>query len=122
MKKYGKFDTLQALISSYASLEAEFTKRCQQLCCLESELDRLRRENAELKALDKCVVSERAANAAEIDDETRDRVIREYLASIPKGGVKLLSSSSGSVTLAPLRRPKTLKEAKEIADYVIRHN
>lgn len=40
----GKFKTVSALLSAYESLEAEFTKRCQQLSGLRNELETLKRE------------------------------------------------------------------------------
>lgn len=40
----GKFKTVSALLSAYESLEAEFTKRCQQLRGLRNELETLKRD------------------------------------------------------------------------------
>lgn len=114
MKKYGKFDTLQALLTAYASLEAEFTKRCQTMAQLQKEIDSLTAE----------ITQERRhkRNEEENAEKKKEEIIREYLISLPRNGAVAFMPHSSAVPLAPVKRPHTLKEAKELADYFIRRN
>ncbi len=116
MKKYGKFDTLQALLSAYASLEAEFTKRCQTVAELAKRVDEL---TALLEA--KAEENPRKTNA-EQDAAYREAIIKDYLTSLTRGADVVVMPPSGAVPLAPIKKPHNLKEAKELADYVIRRS
>lgn len=49
------------------------------------------------------------------------KVIADYLRSLSHtGGVRLLGESVGKSALAPLKKPKTLSEAKKLAELYIK--
>lgn len=61
---FGKFDSLQALLNAYNNLEAQFTKRSQELRSLERENESLKREQAELIRAESQTVQDETGSAA----------------------------------------------------------
>lgn len=61
---FGKFDSLQALLNAYNNLEAQFTKRSQELKSLERENESLKREQAELTRAESQTVQDETGSAA----------------------------------------------------------
>ncbi|MCL2369964.1 MAG: hypothetical protein FWC80_01870 [Firmicutes bacterium] len=54
-------------------------------------------------------------------DSIRDKIIDDYLHSLAaNNGVRILSGRIGAMPLTPLERPKTLREAKVVADKLLR--
>jgi len=54
-------------------------------------------------------------------ERIRDNIISDYLQSLAaNNGVRILNGRIGAVPLTPPERPRTLKEAKEIADKMMR--
>ena len=62
---YGKFNSAEALLKAYNGLEAEFTKRSQELKRLERELEELKAEQTEGDKTEAIVVTSES-----VDDET----------------------------------------------------
>lgn len=98
---------------------------------LRGELDAMRAREGELiRELDERRTPDYAAIASDeefIDAYARRselikaKVIADYLRSLSHtGGVRLLGESVGKSALAPLKKPKTLSEAKKLAELYIK--
>lgn len=121
---FGKFKTADALLKAYDSLQAEFTRRSQRLKELEKSQEG--NKNADFTVPEESVSSSRPAaplyneiNAdgvyqlASADEGVKNRIIADYLASVGKGVVPLVSSGAGVIT--PSDKPKNLSEAGALA-------
>ena len=147
--KIGKFNGTDELLSAYNALQSEFTKRCQLIKQLQAELDGMRAQvegesdsassaenNAEPQA-EACVEPQAEAAAADITEKAPPPVVidAEYaakLADIPEVmeacvarykqrliESRLCASPTGVAVIVPQKRPKTLSEAKLIADELL---
>lgn len=99
----GKFKNVEALMSAYLALEAEFTRRSQRL-----------KEFEENKAAEapspECIDEEQLLSAALDSKKVRDAVVGEYLKTVLNGkGVPLIVG--GVSCAAPQSSPKSVKEA-----------
>jgi len=124
-RRIGKFTSPEALLKAYECLEGEFTKRCQKLKDTE-------KENADLKAVaaDK---SRRIADAKEVladenfitdhvltNEVIANRFIANYLEGLENGTVpRIMSGRNGSAALTPPKVPKSLEEAKKLAEVIL---
>lgn len=169
--KIGKFNTAEDLLAAYNALESEFTKRCQLIKQLQTELDELRAQAQE--QIDEQTVDDKITNAeeqAQQPDSTRpvpeaekgdicaatvmsapapvitaDDVLNEILqnaceyaealsaipdvmsACIASYKQRLIrpqpaSAPSGCAVIVPSKRPRTLSEAKRLADALLAGN
>lgn len=102
-----------------------------EIAGLRGELDAMRTREGELiRELDERRTPDYAAIASDeefIDAYARRselikaKVIVDYLRSLSHtGGVRLLGESVGKSALAPLKKPKTLSEAKKLAELYIK--
>lgn len=119
----GKFKNAEELFRAYKGLEQEFTRRCQKIKELEAENDRLQ-ANA---ASEDEILSRALESDAVIDEKIRSSkritnlIIADYLASLGRGYVApVLKEGTGRSALTPVRKPKTLGEAKKLADLLIK--
>lgn len=105
----GKFESVDALLNAYKSLEAEFTRRSQRLKELE---EGNKAQNMPDGALSRDAKQDREdfVNAAKNDVEVKEAVIGEYLKTVFNG--KTVPLIVGGVsTPAPKNRPQSVKEA-----------
>ncbi len=133
---FGKFDSAAALLDAYNALEAEFTKRCQLVSKLQTELDSLRAQASEPTAPESdCAPVRSSADGVSIDAIAvaveKDPEFALVLADIPevcdacitKYKQRLLAfpavSPHGSPVLAPTKKPRSLKDAKILVDEMI---
>ena len=113
------------LIRAYLKLEAEF----RALFAENAELKRINAELTEkLEKLslepdygailsDEKFIEEYAAR----DSALKARIIADYLSGLSSGrGVSVLSSGTGSTPLTPAAKPKSLAEAKKLAEILIK--
>lgn len=116
--KFGKFPGGAELYKAYCALEAEFTKRCQEFKRLEGSLLQAGEENRSLKErLAKILDDEDFLEKAALNERLSDKVIRAYLARFNGlRNVPLLKSGSGFAATVPAKKPKTLEEAKALAE------
>ena len=116
---------------SCGEIEAENLALRAEIAGLRGELDALRAREGELvRELGERSVPDYAAIAADesFADEyacrseiIRAKVITDYLRSLSRtGGVRLLGEKVGRSALAPLTKPKTLSEAKKLAELYIK--
>ena len=105
----GKFKSVDALVSAYKSLEAEFTRRSQRLKELEegSKALSMPREGAPSQ---KSQTDEELLKAALSSESVRQAIVEEYLKTVASN--KSIPLISGGVAApAPRSAPKTVKEA-----------
>ena len=119
---FGKFKDAEALLNAYNSLQAEFTKRCQRIKELESKVgqnDKAAEESAH--APEKAAPSVSAENALKADEksiteEDKELILKDYLKNVALGRQKaIIMDVSGMGIKTPVKRPKTLREAGDIA-------
>ncbi len=102
----GKFKSVQALMSAYLALEAEFTRRSQRLKELENKA-------AEAPSPG-CCTEDGLISAALGNPAVKDKVVGEYLREVFSG--KRAPVVMGGVSCAaPQSCPKSVKEAGELA-------
>jgi hypothetical protein len=65
---FGKFNSAEALLKAYNGLEAEFTKRSQELKRLERELEKAKAEQAEDEKIEVGVVTSEPAEDETVDE------------------------------------------------------
>ena len=103
----GKFKSVEALMSAYLSLEAEFTRRSQRL----KELEESKTVEA---SSPECLDSDKLIAAAMASSAVKEAVVGDYLKTISNG--KSVPLIVGGVSCAaPQSSPKTIKEAGALA-------
>lgn len=142
--EYGKFNSAEELLKGYTELEKSFTQKCQQLSALEKQIKssgtsgqpspQANTEVAQSTADDTAqtvpVATDTDGSAQQAESATLPiSQIGQYLAEHPEllrefGTVDKLSdeqrppkvmTGGGNVSMALPNRPKTLKEASELA-------
>ena len=108
----GKFKSVEALLSAYLALEAEFTRRSQRLKELESKA-------AEAPSPE-CLDKEKLLSAALASSSVREAVVGEYLKTVFSG--KSVPLIVGGVSCAaPQSSPKSVKEAGALAQQFLKN-
>ncbi len=106
----GKFKDVEALMSAYNSLQAEFTKRCQRIKELESAVASVDKENP---------TQAKVVQATEKEQDTTsngDDAVKEYLKSLfGRRRSAIVLDSSGFSVRTPVSRPRTVRAAGELA-------
>jgi hypothetical protein len=106
----GKFKDVNALLSAYNSLQAEFTKRCQRLKELESK-PVVDKENPPTKTEtteDKPSIS--------ITDENRQEILKDYLKGVLSSKPQAtVIDGVGSGLKTPTAKPSSVSEAGRLA-------
>ncbi len=109
----GKFKSVDALMSAYRNLEAEFTRRSQRLKELE-EASKAQSVPAEGAPSQEKPTEADLLKAALSSESVRQAVVEEYLKTVATNkGVPLISG--GVAAPAPRSAPKTVKEAGALA-------
>ena len=109
---------IDALEDSIAALKSEYAAR-------KSENARLSAENARLGApVDYAAAiehDERAEAAAIASERVRNAVVAAYLKNLGSAErISVLTGSNGAIPLAPPAKPKSLAEAKKLAEILIK--
>lgn len=105
----GKFKDVNALLSAYNSLQAEFTKRCQRIKELELSA-----------AVDKDTPTEKSEKpenqTLSITEEEKENFIKGYLKEIMGAKSKaIVMDGLGTGITTPVNKPKTVEEAGKLA-------
>ena len=114
----GKFADAAALYKAYRSLEAEFTKRCTEIKTQREAARILTEENAALrKKLENILFDAEFLEKAAADEQIKACVIHNYLSSLGSSVCPpVLKGNSGFFAGAKLKKPKTLEEARRLAE------
>ena len=59
------------------------------------------------------------AETANVDEETREKIIAEYLATVNESRPKAVIVEGGGIPVVPVKRPRTLREAAAYAREII---
>ena len=113
--EYGKFNSAEELLKGYESLEKSFTQKCQQLSALE-------------KKLNESGTSESTPPQQEASQSVANDTVETVPTSVSADGSQPVNQSEaeriapprvmtggGNVSCALPNRPKTLKEASDLA-------
>lgn len=112
----GKFKDVSALLNAYNSLESEFTKRCQKLKELESAISLAEKERKNLPTEQE---NEQKAKQKDITEEEKLEILKEYLSkTIGKKQTAVVLGGEGVSVKTPINRPKTIKQAGELANEI----
>lgn len=99
----GKFQSVDALLNAYLSLEAEFTRRSQRL-----------KELEEGNKAQTAPSPDGLNTGTEISEEAKKAIIEEYLKGVSSSkSVPLIAGGVSAAT--PRQTPKSIKEAGELA-------
>ena len=115
----GKFKDVQALLSAYNSLQAEFTKRCQRIKELEAEGKQTDKVDAPVQ---NSQVEEPNTNQG-ISEEDRNTILKDYLKGVVMAKEKaILIDGAGTGIKTPVSKPKTIAEAGALAKELLTQN
>lgn len=111
--EYGKFNSAEELLKGYESLEKSFTQKCQQLSALEKKLNESGTNGSP---------SPQQTDGTSVANDTVETVptatntdVSTPLNQTPVELPPHVMTSGGNVSLALPNRPKTLKEASDLA-------
>ncbi len=112
----GKFKNVEALLSAYNSLEAEFTKRCQKIKELESAINSSDKEISPTEKIDE----NSNAPTKNISEEEKNNILQEYLKGVlDKKQKPVLINGVGVGVKTPISRPKTISQAGALAREIL---
>ena len=114
----GKFKDVDALMSAYNSLQAEFTKRCQRIKELESAIVSVDKANPTQTTAELSAQKEQDTTLKNQDD-----VIKDYLKDLfGRRRSAIVLDSSGLGVRTPVSRPRTVRAAGELAKELLGNN
>lgn len=118
-------DDTSRLVDAILGLNAKIGALEDSLAALKSENARLSAENARLGApVDYAAAienDERAEAAAIASERVRNAVVAAYLKNLGSAErISVLTGSNGAIPLAPPAKPKSLAEAKKLAEILIK--
>lgn len=111
----GKFKDASALLTAYNALQSEFTKRCQKIKQLESQLETNKQaENSEEVTLKQEEIKEPIKmQEAQLSKED---ALKDYLLEvIGKKPKAIVMDGAGASVKTPVYRPTTIEEAGKLA-------
>ncbi len=113
----GKFKDAKALLSAYNSLQAEFTKRCQRVKELESEISI---EKAKKDAPIEENNSDKHLSTIQVD---KDEILKDYLKELLSSKQQaIIMDNAGMGIVRPPVKPKTFAEAGMLAKDLLNKN
>lgn len=112
--EYGKFNSAEELLKGYTELEKSFTQKCQQLSALEKQLSS--GTSGQPSPQQNTTDSQSTAGdlAATVPVLTGADSPKEQAASVSVNPPTVMTQG-GNVSVALPNRPKTLREASELA-------
>ncbi len=104
---YGKFKDVQALLTAYNNLEAEFTKRCQKVRELEAKITVVDKEQSP---------TETEVEGKRLKEQEKDDVLKSYLKELlSKKQRAIVLDGAGIGVKTPVARPQTFEQAGQLA-------
>lgn len=153
--KIGKFNTAEDLLAAYNALESEFTKRCQLVKQLQTELDAKDAQAQDWQSYDGTPAPQEVRPVPEADEGERQIVpsppaepidvlniilqnaseFADVLATVPEVMSACIArykqslirpypspAPAGMAVIVPTERPRTLSDAKRLADALLNGN
>ena len=103
----GKFKDVTALLSAYNSLQSEFTKRCQRVKELETQLSTVEKATAPTQVEEK-------------EQTDKNLILKEYLKGVlDRKQSAIVMDGNGVALKTPVKRPKTLAQASVLAQEIL---
>ena len=111
--EYGKFNSAEELLKGYESLEKSFTQKCQQLSALEKKINESGTNGvpSPQQEAEQSVANDTVDTVPTPVDADGSQQLNQSPASVPPR----VMTNGGNVSCALPNRPKTLKEASELA-------
>ena len=111
--EYGKFNSAEELLKGYEALEKSFTQKCQQLSALEKQINESGTNGAPSPQTqaEQSVANDTVETVPEATVADSPEPVNQCSAEFPPR----VMTSGGNVSLALPNRPKTLKEASDLA-------
>ncbi|MBO5224211.1 MAG: hypothetical protein J6C23_06850 [Clostridia bacterium] len=119
-KQMGKFENAKQLYDAYCALESEFTKRCQKMAEMEKELEELKNRTSSPDVTELMKDADFINEYVLTNDQVSSAVVTAYLKSLKNKDRVSVLGADGAVALFVSKKPTSLKEAKELADVIIR--
>ena len=117
--EYGKFNSAEELLKGYTELEKSFTQKCQELSALKQDMEQLKLNESGTSGQpspQESLAQSTADDTATVptventDSSTQSQSAQEQQVIPPR-----VMTGGGNVSMALPNRPKTLKEASELA-------
>ena len=116
--EYGKFNSAEELLHGYTELEKSFTQKCQELSALKQDIEKQQsvsgtsgQPSPQQASLQSTAEDVATVPAPENADSLTESQGRDAQTVIPPR----VMTGGGNVSMALPNRPKTLKEASELA-------
>ena len=116
--EYGKFNSAEELLRGYTELEKSFTQKCQELSALKQDIEKQQSDSGtsgqpspQQASLQSTAEDVATVPAPENADSLTESQGRDAQTVIPPR----VMTGGGNVSMALPNRPKTLKEASELA-------
>ena len=118
--EYGKFNSAEELLKGYTELEKSFTQKCQELSALKQNMQQNEtndsgtsgqpspQENSAQSTAEKTQAT--VPTQQDADSAVESQCAQQHTAIPPR-----VMTGGGNVSMALPNRPKTLKEASELA-------
>lgn len=119
-KQIGKFANEKQLYEAYLALESEFTKRCQKIAEMEKELTALKNAKPQPDIHELLSDMDFVKQYVLTNEQIVGAVVTAYLKSLKSKDRISVLGADGAVALYVSKKPTSLKEAKELADIIIR--
>lgn len=111
--EYGKFNSAEELLKGYEALEKSFTQKCQQLSALEKKINEsgTNETSSPQDEARPSVANDAVETVPEATNADSSTPLNQCQASVPPR----VMTGGGNVSCALPNRPKTLKEASDLA-------
>ena len=115
--EYGKFSSAEELLKGYESLEKSFTQKCQELSALKQTIEQSQQDDGTSGQPSPSLDTSAQSSAEDLTVPTSSGAdsltgpVAEEQPTIPPR----VMTGGGNVSMALPSRPKTLKEASELA-------
>lgn len=125
LTKIGRFESPDALLKAYTALGADYARKSRRIKELERQIAALKAkfEDAEerKKTALEALKDEQFVSAHVLPDENlKSRIIADYLRGIKEArSAAVLHTGCGASALTPPAKPRTLDDAKLLADIIM---
>lgn len=114
----GKFKDVQALLSAYNSLSAEFTKRCQRIKELEGAVKSADKPVGPIENTEGNIVQDKERS---ITEHEKQQIVKDYLKTLLSAKPQaIIMDGVGYNVKTPIERPKTLEQAGILAKELLK--
>ena len=114
----GKFKDVQALLSAYNSLSAEFTKRCQRIKELEGAVKSTDKPTGPVENTEGNLAQDKERS---ITESEKQQIVKDYLKTLLSAKPQaIIMDGTGYNVKAPIERPRTLEQAGILAKELLK--